>query len=72
MVKNLPAMKETQAQPLGQEDALEKGVATCSSTWPGEFHRQWSLVGYSPWGCEESDWTELLTLSLSLANQSYV
>ena len=31
---------------------------------PGEFHGQRSLVGYSPWGCEESDMTELLTLSL--------
>ena len=26
-VKNLPAMLETQAQFLGQEDALEKGIA---------------------------------------------
>ena len=24
----------------------------------GKFHRQRSLVGYSPWGCEESDTTE--------------
>ena len=30
---------------------------------PGEFHRQRSLVGYSPWGCKESDTTERLTLS---------
>ena len=22
---------------------------------PGEFHGQRSLVGYSPWGCRESD-----------------
>ena len=22
---------------------------------PGEFHRQWSLAGYSPWGLKESD-----------------
>ena len=28
---------------------------------PGEFHGQRSLVGYSPWGCKESDTTELLT-----------
>ena len=28
MVKNLPAMKETQVQSLGQEDPLEKGMAT--------------------------------------------
>ena len=31
MVKNLPAMQEIQAQSLGQEDPLEKGMATHSS-----------------------------------------
>ena len=31
MVKNLPAIQETQVQSLGQEDPLEKGMAThCS------------------------------------------
>ena len=30
MVKKLPAMQETQVQSLGQEDPLEKGVATHS------------------------------------------
>ena len=30
-VKNLPAMQETQVQSLGQEDLLEKGMATHSS-----------------------------------------
>ena len=30
MVKNLPAMQETQVQYLGQEDPLEKGMATHS------------------------------------------
>ena len=30
-VKNLPAMKETWVQSLGQEDPLEKGMATHSS-----------------------------------------
>ena len=25
---------------------------------PGEFHRQRSLVGYSPWGHKESDMTD--------------
>ena len=24
----------------------------------GKFHRQRSMVGYSPWGCKESDMTE--------------
>ena len=27
----------------------------------GEFHGQRSLVGYSLWGCKESDMTEQLT-----------
>ena len=31
MVKNLPAMQETQVWSLGQEDTLEKGMAICSS-----------------------------------------
>ena len=31
MVKNLPAMWETQVQSLGQEDLLEKGMATHAS-----------------------------------------
>ena len=26
---------------------------------PGESHRQRSLAGYSPWGCEELDTTEM-------------
>ena len=30
-VKNLPAMWETQVLSLGQEDSLEKGIATHSS-----------------------------------------
>ena len=32
MVKNVPPMQETQVQFLGQEDPLEKGMATHSST----------------------------------------
>ena len=31
MVKNLPAIQETQVQSLGQEDPPEKGMATHSS-----------------------------------------
>ena len=31
MVKNLPAMQETQVQTLGWKDPLEKGMATLSS-----------------------------------------
>ena len=31
MVKNPPAMQETWVQPLGWEDPLEEGMATCFS-----------------------------------------
>ena len=31
MVKNLPAVEKTQVRSLGQDDALEKGMATHSS-----------------------------------------
>ena len=26
--------------------------------FPGEFHEQRNLAGYTPWGCKESDMTE--------------
>ena len=38
MVKDLPAMQETQVQSLGEDDTLEKGMVTHSSILPGEFH----------------------------------
>ena len=37
-------------------------MATTPVFFPGESHGQRSLVGYSPWGCKESDRTERLTL----------
>ena len=57
MVKNLPAVPDIQVQSLGQDDPLEKGLATHSVFLPGEFHGQRSLIGYSPWGGKESDTT---------------
>ena len=61
MGKNLPAMQETQVWSLGREDPLELGMAIHSSILPGESCGQRSLVGYSPWGCKESDTTEWLS-----------
>ena len=58
MVKNLPVMLETWVQSLGQEDPLERGMATHSSNLLGEFHRQKSLMGYNTWGCKELDITD--------------
>ena len=51
VVKNPPAMQESWVRSLGWDDLLEKGMAFL----PGEFHRQRSLEGYSPWGNKESD-----------------
>ena len=56
MVKNLLTMWDTWVRSLGWEDPLEKGMLQYS--WPGEFHGQRSLAGYSPWGRKESDTTE--------------
>ena len=33
---------------------------------PREFHGQWSLAGYRPWGHKESDMTEQLSVTHSL------
>ena len=69
MVKNLPAIWETQVWSLGWEDPLEKGMATHSSILePGESHGQRSLVGYSPRGQKESDTTELFTRHFTRAS----
>ena len=39
MVKNMPAMQETQVQSLGQEDPLEKELTTHSSILAWEIPR---------------------------------
>ena len=51
MVKALP-VQETWVLSLGQEDPLEKEMATTRVFLPGKCHEQRSLVGYSSWGCE--------------------
>ena len=45
MVKNLPAMQETQVRSLGWEDSLEKEWQHTPVFLPGESHGQRSLVG---------------------------
>ena len=58
MVKNPLAKQKTWVLSLGQEDPLEKEMATHSSILAWEIHGQRILVGYSPGGSEESDMTE--------------
>ena len=57
MVKNLPAMQETWARSLGQEDPLEKGMATHSSILAWRISQR-SLVGYILRGRKELDTNE--------------
>ena len=59
MVKRLPAMPETWVRSLGQDDPLEKEMATHSSILAREFHGQRSLGVYNPWDHKELDMTEV-------------
>ena len=64
-VKNLSAMLNPWVRKIpGRREWLPTPLFL-----PGEFHRQKSLVGYSPWGHKESDMTERLTLSLTHLSQ---
>ena len=48
---------------------LEEKMATHSSTLVGKSNGQRSLVGYSPWGCKESDMTEHATMRAHLLHR---
>ena len=53
-VKNLPAIQETRVQSLGQEDPLEKEMATCSSILA------WKVpLREDPGGLQSMGWQEL-------------
>ena len=60
MLKNLPAMRETQVQLLDQEDPLEKGMTTHSSILAWKIPR---TEEPGSWDHKESDTTERLTAS---------
>ena len=63
LVKNLPAMWETQGRSLGWEDPLEKGKATHSSILAWRISQNGEFHGLdSPRGHKESDTTEQLQL----------
>ena len=76
MVKNPPSMQETEVQPLGGEDPLEKGMVTWRILawripWTEEpcrlqpmgsqFYGQRSLADCNPWGLKELDTTKQVT-----------
>ena len=66
MVKNLPAMWDTQVWSLGQENPLEKRMATHSSILAWRI--PWTEEPGSPWDHKESDMTEQGTLSHFIYN----
>ena len=55
LVKNPPAMRESWVLSLGQEDPLEKGMATHSSIIAWRIPWQRSVACYSPRGRKELD-----------------
>ena len=57
-VKRLPTVQETWVRTLGQEDPLEKEMATHSSTLAWKI--PWTEEHSSPWGRKELDTTERL------------
>ena len=59
-VKNLPAIQETQGQPLGWEDPLEKGMPTHSNilVWGLPWTKKPGGLYIAQGGCKESDMTE--------------
>ena len=60
-VKNLPAVQEKQGRRFsswGEKIAWRRKWQSTPVFLPGKSHGQGSLVGYSPWGCKESDTTE--------------
>ena len=60
MVKNPPVIWETWVQSLGQEDPLEKRMATHSSTLAWRIPWTEELGGLQSMGRKESDTTETL------------
>ena len=70
MVKNLPVMRVTQVQSLGQEDPLEKGMATHFSILAWRIPEE--TFGLQSMGSHRvgRDWTVNYTFSPSLSTES--
>ena len=64
-VKNLPTIRETWVLSLVKKIPWRREWLPTPVLLPGEPHGQRSLVDYSPWGRQELDTIERLTLSLT-------
>ena len=64
VVNNLPANTgDTGPIPEWGRSPGEGNGYPLQYSWPGEFHGQKNLSGYSPWGSKESDMTERLSIA---------
>ena len=61
-------MQEMQVQSLGQEDLLEKGMATHSRTLAWKIPRTEEPGGLHSWGCKELDTAKQLHSIISMSN----
>ena len=61
MVENLPAVHIPELDPWVWEISWRREWQLTPLFLPGEFHRQRSLAGYSPWGQRELNKTEQIT-----------
>ena len=68
MVKNLPTMQEMQVWPLGQEDPLEKGIATHSSILAWRISSTEEPGGLQSMGLQRvgHDWSDLAVAGSSI------
>ena len=64
IAKNLPAMQETWIRSWGQEDPLDKEMATHFTIFAWEIPWTEEPGRLSPWGCKQSDTIERLKLPL--------
>ena len=51
-------IQETKVLSLGRKIPWSRKWQPTPVFLPGKSHGQWSLMGYSPWGCKESDTTK--------------
>ena len=65
MVRSPPAIRRPGFDPCVEKNLWRKEWLPTPLFLPGKFHRQRSLVGYSPWDHKELDMTEQLTLTHS-------
>ena len=69
MVKNLPAVQETQIRCWTGKISWKRKWQATPVFLPGETHGQRSLAGYTPWG--HKDWTTIIT-KLHIATRKWV